>query len=68
MRGSNPSIKLTINVLACYVNESIKEGGGGAVAEWSKALLERKKINEKHKVPRFAPRPGQSLKKYKKIY
>ena len=30
---------------------------GGAVAEWSKALLERESINENQKDPRFAP-PG----------
>ena len=30
-------------------------GQGGAVAEWSKALLLREKINEKPKDPRFAP-------------
>ena len=35
----------------------------GAVAEWSKMLLARGKINEKPKGPRFAPWPGQSLKK-----
>ena len=33
---------------------------GGAVAEWSKALLSREKITED---PRFAPRPGQPLRK-----
>ena len=37
---------------------------GGAVAEWSKALLVREKINENKKDPRFAPRPGQTLKKF----
>ena len=36
---------------------------GGAVAEWSKALLLREKINENQKDPRFAPRPGQPLKR-----
>ena len=36
---------------------------GGAVAEWSKALLQREKINEYQKDPRFAPRPGHLLKK-----
>ena len=36
---------------------------GGAVAEWSKALQLRGKINDKPKDPRFAPRPGQPLKK-----
>ena len=34
---------------------------GGAVAEWSKALLLREKINENQKDPRFAPRPGQAF-------
>ena len=36
--------------------------GGGVVAEWYKALLEREKINEKPKDPRFTLRPGHSLK------
>ena len=36
---------------------------GGAVAEWSKALLLREKINENQKDPWFAPRPGQPLKR-----
>ena len=35
---------------------------GGAVAEWSKALLVREN-KRKPKDPRFTPRPGQSLKK-----
>ena len=34
---------------------------GGAVAEWSKALLEREKANEKPKDPRFAPRPALAI-------
>ena len=32
---------------------------GGTVAEWSKALQLREKINENKKDPRFAPWPGQ---------
>ena len=37
-----------------------KEHGiqGGAVAQWSKALQLREKINENQKDPRFTPRPG----------
>ena len=36
---------------------------GGAVAEWSKALLKREKINEKPKRSQVRPRPGHLLKK-----
>ena len=35
---------------------------GGAVAEWSKALLEREKINENRKIPGSPPGLG-NLKK-----
>ena len=35
--------------------------GGGAVAEWSKALLLKEKINKSQKDHRFNPQPGQSL-------
>ena len=39
-------------------------GKGGAVAEWSKALLLREKINEKfQKDPRFAPPAWATFKK-----
>ena len=37
--------------------------GGGAVAEWSKALLLKEKINKSQKDHRFNPQPGQSLLK-----
>ena len=36
---------------------------GGAVAEWSKALLLRKKINENQKIPGSPPGLGKALKK-----
>ena len=36
---------------------------GGAVAEWSKALHFKEKINKNQQDPRFTTRPGQSLKK-----
>ena len=36
---------------------------GGAVAEWSKALQLRDKINKNKKDHRFAPQPGDPLKK-----
>ena len=36
---------------------------GGAVAEWSEALLSGEKINENKKDPGFTPRPGQTLQK-----
>ena len=36
--------------------------GGGAVAEWSKALHLCEKINVNQKDPRFAPRPGHLFK------
>ena len=38
---------------------------GGAVAEWSKALLRGEKTNENQKDPGFATRPGQTFKKLK---
>ena len=41
---------------------NLKILSGGAVAEWSKALHSREKINENQKDPKFAPRPGQPLK------
>ena len=44
-----------------YLTLIVKKGG--AVAEWSKALLKREKINENQKDPWFAPRPGHLLKK-----
>ena len=36
---------------------------GGAVAEWSKALLVRENKRKNKKDLRFAPRPGHPLKK-----
>ena len=36
---------------------------GGAVAEWSKALLLREKIYENHKIPGSPPGLGTFLKK-----
>ena len=36
---------------------------GGAVAEWSKALLRREKINESQKIPGSPPGPGHLKKK-----
>ena len=36
----------------------------GALAEWSKALQLREKINENQNDPRFDPRPGQPLLKH----
>ena len=36
---------------------------GGAIAEWSKALQLREKINKNQKDPRFAPGLGNLLKK-----
>ena len=46
----------------CYDFKKPLYHQGGAVAEWSKALLVRE-INENQKDPWFAPRPGQLLKK-----
>ena len=34
---------------------------GGAVVEWSKALLKREKINEKPKKSQVRPQPGQNF-------
>ena len=50
-----------INSHTALTSSSISEGV--AVAEWSKVLLKREKINENQKDPRSATRPGQSLKK-----
>jgi hypothetical protein len=36
---------------------------GGAVAEWSKALLEREKLNENQKIPGMPPDLGTLYKK-----
>ena len=36
---------------------------GGAVAEWSKALLKREKINENQKIPGSPPGLGTFFKK-----
>ena len=36
---------------------------GGAVAEWSKALLKREKINENQKIPGLPPGLGTFKKK-----
>ena len=38
-------------------------GTGGAVAEWSRALLVRENKRKKQKEPRFAPTPLGNLKK-----
>ena len=51
---------------AGFVSPKSKPGwGGGALAEWSKALIVREKINKNHKVTALdtRPGPGQSLKK-----
>ena len=47
-----------INSHTALTSSSISEGV--AVAEWSKVLLKREKINENQKDPRSATRPGQS--------
>ena len=47
-----------MNISNDYLSSSKIMPEGGAVAEWSKALLKKEKINENLKDPRFPSRPG----------
>ena len=47
--------------------QTSQDAVGGAVAEWSKALLKREKINENQKIPGSPPGLGTFKKIIKKI-
>ena len=54
---------MPLNNLLLFFTVKVSQFEGGAVAEWSKALLVTENKLKNQKVPRFAPRPGHLLKK-----
>ena len=55
LRAKEHSESRSSNFLECV---NIWHSEGGAVAEWSKALLKREKINENQKIPGLPPGLG----------